>query len=144
MDIELLGDLLYGPARVLYGSKLTDEKLLQATHETFGARPFCIVRNWMIIDVLLTDRHDRLIKANGLKPAVLYGSTIGGADDAAGDLSHGVLSGFQRSYEDCFFETEDMLLFVLAGRGARKSAGVPSVFALAQQCGSEFRVDDGK
>jgi hypothetical protein len=127
LDIELLGDLLYGPARPLYGSKLTDEKLLQVTQETFGAQPVCIVRNWMVIDVLLSDRHDSLVKANGLQPTVLYGSAIGDADES----SRGVVSGFQYRYEDCFFASENML-YVLAGRGSRKFAGVSAVFALSQ------------
>lgn len=143
LNIELLGDLLYGPARVLYGSKLTDEQLLQVTHETFGGQAVCIVRNWMVIDVKLTERHDDLIRKNGLQPTVLYANTVVSESEAAGEMHSGVLSGFQVSYEDCFFETENML-YVLAGRGCRKSAELPAVFELSQQCGGEFRVDDGQ
>ncbi|MDY7564721.1 hypothetical protein QN400_24025 [Pseudomonas sp. RTC3] len=142
MDIELLGDLLYGPARILYGSRLSDENLLEATHETFGAQVVCIVRNWMLIDVKLTGRHERLVKTNGLQPTLLYANKVVSAN-ATENLSQGVLSGFQYRYEDCFFASDDML-YVLGGRGSRKSAEVPAVFALSQQCGGEFRVDDGR
>lgn len=52
----------------------------------------------MILDVLLSDRHDSLVKANGLQPTVLYGSSVDGADES----SRGVLTGFQCRYEGCF------------------------------------------
>lgn len=142
MDTELLAKLFHGPAGILYGSKLDDDGLIHAAMEAFGGRAFCIVRNWMLIDVKLTDRHDRLVKENGLQPTLLYANKIVSAN-ASEEPSQGVLSGFQSRYEDCFFETEEVL-FVLAGRGARKRAGIPAVFALSQQCGGKFEVDYGR
>lgn len=143
METELLADLLFGPARILHGSRLDDDELIFAATEAFGDRAFYIVRNWMLIDVMLTDRHETLIRGNGLQPTVMYANTVVSAGYGAGEAPSGVLSGFQRRYEDYSFETEGML-YVLAGRGSRKFAGVPAVFALSQQCGGEFRVDDGR
>ncbi|MEB0007895.1 MULTISPECIES: DUF6957 family protein [unclassified Pseudomonas] len=137
LEDELIGELLFGPAWMLSGSALSDEQLIRATSETFPGRSFCIVKVWMLIDVMLTDRHAQLVKNDGLISTVLYANTIIYAVDAQGDTSHGVLSGFQRSHEDCFFETEDMI-YILGGRGARKQAGVAEVFALAQKCGAEL------
>lgn len=141
METELLADLFHGPARILHGSRLDDDELIFTATEAFGDRAFCIVRNWMLIDVMLTDRHERLVKENGLQPTVLYANSVVNAGDAAGEMSSGVLSGFVVSYDGCFFETEEGL-YVLAGRGARKHASVWAVSALAQQCGGGFRVDD--
>ncbi|MDY7560426.1 MULTISPECIES: hypothetical protein [unclassified Pseudomonas] len=137
-DDELLGELLFGPALMRHGSELNDAELARITSETFPARSFCIVRIWMLIDVEFTPRLVRLLEKDDLSPTVLYANSTTYAADAQSDTSHGVLSGFQRKYQDCFFETEDMI-YVLAGRGARKSAGVPTVFALAEKCGRDFR-----
>ena len=137
MDIELLGDLLYGPAGVLYGSTLADEQLVQISTEVFGAQTFCIVRNWMLINVMLSDAHDQMIKKQGLQPTILYAQTIVSGGDATGEISHGALSSFQRRYDGCFFVSKDML-YILGGRGAHKYASVPAVSALARRCGGEF------
>lgn len=136
-DDELLGELLFGPGLLLSGSEIGDDELIRASSETFPGRSFCIVRTWMLIDVELTARHVRVVENGGLSPTVLYANKIIYAVDPLGDKSHGILSGFQRRYEDCFFETGDMI-YVLAGRGALKKAGVAAVFALAQKCGGEL------
>lgn len=136
-DEESLGELLFGPASMLPGSKLSDEELVMASSEAFPGRSFCIVRVWILIDVELSSRHVRLVVNEGLSPTVLYANKVIHAVDPQEDKSHGILSGFQRRYEDCFFETDDMI-FVLAGRGARKTASVSTVFSLAEKCGGEL------
>lgn len=143
METELLADLFYGPARILQGSGLDDDELVLTVTEAFGNRAFCIVRNWMLVDVILTDRHDTLIRQNGLQPTVLYANTVVCAGDVTEVMPSGVLSSFLVSYDGCFVETADMY-YVLAGRGARKDASVWAISALAQQCGSKFEVDDGR
>jgi hypothetical protein len=135
-DHELLGELLFGPALMLPGSELSDEALISASSETFPGRSFCIVRVWMLFDVELSSRHVRLLVDDGLSPTVLYANKLVYAVDPQSDKSHGVLSGFQRRYEDCFFETEDMI-FVLAGRGSRKTASISAVSALSEKCGGQ-------
>ncbi|WP_397453650.1 DUF6957 family protein [Pseudomonas sp. NA-150] len=137
MDIELLADLLYGPARLLQGSNLSDEQLLKISNEAFENQSFCIVRNWMLIDVMLSDEHERAISKDGLTSTLLYAPTVISEVDAAGVISDGVLSTFQLGFDGFLFETQDAI-YVLAGRGCRKHAGVPAVCALARECGSNF------
>lgn len=143
METELLADLFYGPAKILHGSGLDDDDLVRTAAEAFGNVAFCIVRNWMLIDVILTDRHDTLIRQSGLQPTVLYANNIVCAGDVIKAMPSGVLSSFLVNYDGCFVETETMH-FVLAGRGARKDASVWAVSALAQKCGGKFEVDDGR
>lgn len=138
LDDKLVGELLFGPAQVLPGSALNDDELIRVASETFPDRSFCIVRAWMLIDVILSDRHKRLLRTEDLYPTVLYANRIVYSVDTQGETSHGVLSGFQQRQEDCFFETEEMV-YVLAGRGARKRAEMPTFFALAQRCGVLFQ-----
>lgn len=92
----------------------------------------------MLIDVLLTNRHDSLVRDDGLRPSVLYANAVVYASNPMGETSHGVLPGLQQRHQDCFFETEDKI-YALGGRGSRKYASVPSVFALSQKCGGDFR-----
>lgn len=137
MEIELLADLFFGPACAMTGSRLEDDKLIQVAAETFQERPFLIVRNWMLIDVLLSDADEQKITEQGLVPTILYSqTTVFGLDKNYG-VSRGVLSNFQHRYDDCFFESKEML-YILGGRGFRKYASVPAISALAASFGSRF------
>lgn len=135
MDNQLLGDLFFGPAQPLCGSDLDDETLLQFACEQFPEKDFCIVRRWMLIDVILSDDEESLIRSSGLRPVLVYAHAMITKAGAKAEGDYGVLSGFQHTFEDCFFETQDML-YILAGRGSRKFASKPAVSALAGLCGS--------
>lgn len=129
MRTELIEDVLYGPARILGGSRLEDDELIQLAREEFEGQPFCIVRNWMMLDLLLSETQENELKEQGLTPAVLlvhrtvFDSETGIAD--AGSL----ISGYQKDFYGCFFESKDKL-YILAGRGARKHASLPALQAL--------------
>lgn len=128
-DTDLLGDLLFGPAQPLGGSTLGDDELIKLAADTFGEKPFCIVRGWMLLDVMLPDFQEREIKAQSLEATVLYAQAV--MFDSSNKLKPGdsVLSDFQIDFEECIFESKGVL-YILAGRGARKHASAPAVEAL--------------
>lgn len=128
-DTELLGDLLFGSARALSGSGLDDNELIELTTEIFSEKPFCIVRQWMLLDVMLPDSRDKEIKAQGLEATILYAQNMVFDSNSKQQPGDRVLSDFQRDFEECIFESKDKL-YILAGRGARKHASLPAVKAL--------------
>lgn len=129
-DTDLLGDLLFGPAQPLGGSTLGDDELIKLAVDTFGEKPFCIVRGWMLLDVMLPDFQEREIKAQGLDATVLYAQ--GAVFDSQNKHSPGdsILSGYQCDFDGCIFESKTTI-FILAGRGARKHVSLPAVEAIA-------------
>lgn len=129
MELELLADLLYGPACVLNGAKLDNVELIRASHEAFNGRPICVVRHWMLLDVMLPASQEQEVIAQGLKACVLYSPLI--VHDSQGKYRPGdsILSGYQRDFDGCIFESKDAL-YILAGRGARKHVSVPAISAL--------------
>jgi len=129
-DYELVGDLLYGSARPLGGSKLGDEELIELAVDTFKEQPFCIVRHWMILDVMLSEFTEQEIKAQGLDATVLYAQAA--VFDSQNEHSPGdsILSGYQCDFDGCIFESKTTI-FILAGRGARKHVSLPAVEAIA-------------
>lgn len=128
-DTDLLGDLLFGPAQSLGGAKLGDDELIELAVGTFGEKPFCIVRRWMVLDVLLPESQEREIKTQGLEATLLYAQAP--VFDSQNKLQPGdsILSDFQREFDGCIFESKTTI-FILAGRGARKHASLPAVKAL--------------
>ncbi|WP_032833449.1 hypothetical protein [Pseudomonas sp. URMO17WK12:I12] len=128
-DVELLGELLFGSARVLGGSRLEDNMLIELATATFTEKPFCIVRQWLLLDVMLPESQEREIKAQGLEATVLYAQAVVFDSDNKFQPGDSVLSDFQSDFEECVFESKDTL-YILAGRGARKHASLPAVKAL--------------
>lgn len=129
MDSGLLGDLFFGPATTLGGSRLDDGALKKAALESFPERRSCVVREWMIIDLMLEDACQREMKGRGLVPTILYAQNMV-FDSAQRIPEHGQFrTHFATSIEGCFFETTETV-FVLAGRGSRKYASLCAISAL--------------
>ncbi|MHA6130602.1 DUF6957 family protein [Pseudomonas fluorescens group sp. PF-1] len=129
-DDKLLGDLLYGSARPLGGSKLGDDELVELAADTFKEKPFCIVRHWLILDVMLPESTEQKIKAQGLEATVLYAQSAVFDSDNKHAPGDSILSGYLRDFDGCIFESKSTI-FILAGRGARKHASLPAVQVLA-------------
>lgn len=129
-DDELLGDLLYGSAHPLGGSKLGDDELVELAADTFKEKPFCVVRRWMILDVMLPETTEQEIKAQGLEATVLYAQSAVFDSQNKHAPGDSILSGYLRDFEGCIFESKNTI-FILAGRGARKYASFPAVQVLA-------------
>ncbi|GLO09858.1 hypothetical protein PPUJ20005_38270 [Pseudomonas putida] len=131
MEQHLISDILYGPAIILGGSGLADPEVISAAVEEFSAQRFCVVRQWMLLDVLLPPEREEAIVASGLAGTALYAHVL--VHDSTGYLKVGtpVLTGFERSLSDCFFESEQGL-FILAGSGSRKSISLPAFLALGE------------
>lgn len=129
-DIELLGDLLFGAARTLGGSRLEDAELIKLACDEFEGQPFCVVRNWMILDLLLPEAQESEIRKQGLQPSVLYAHQVVFDSKARFSNSDTFITSYQKDFHGCFFESKETL-YILAGRGARKHASLPAVQALA-------------
>jgi len=129
-NTELLGDLLFGSAQPVGGSRLGDDELIELATATFGEKPFCIVRCWILLDVMLPDFQEREIKKQGLEATLLYAQAA--VFDSQSKLQPGdsMLSDFQREFDGCIFESNHTI-FILAGRGARKHVSLPAVEAIA-------------
>lgn len=129
-DDELLGDLLYGSARPLGGSKLGDDELIELAVDTFREKSFCIVRHWMIWDVMLPESTEQEVKAQGLEATVLYAQAAVFDSQNKHAPGDSILSGYLRDFDGCIFESKTTI-FILAGRGARKHVSLPAVQSMA-------------
>ncbi len=130
MDNQLISDLLFGSGRLTPGSNLADRDLIKIALEEFQDQAFCIVRDWMLIDLLLPDDDERLIRSRGLKPTLVFATSKVFEHGDQNTNTQFLMSGFMLSHDGCFFQTEETL-YILAGRGSRKTASKPAAQALA-------------
>lgn len=92
-------------------------------------KPYCIVRDWMLIEIAVTEEFRESLAGDGLQPYVLYASNV---------LSHScnkrltgdwVRSTFQRSFDGSVFETRNTV-YILLGEGLRKKARIETVMSI--------------
>ena len=128
-DSDLLGDLFYGFARPLHGSWLNDDELIRLSREVFPSKPYCIVRNWMLLDVILSEPLRKELKARGQQPVVLYAQSVISHSSGTKAPGQSVCTSFQDFFDDGFFESDETL-YILAGRGSRKHTNLRAIAAL--------------
>lgn len=129
METELIADLLLGPGETLQGSGLGDSELLNSAQAVFLGRRFCILRNWMLIDVMLGDDVERRLKNLGLFPTLVFGRSVVFDSAVAHARTGAIRSGYQRKFYGCYFESDDAV-FILGGPGLRKYSSLPALLAL--------------
>lgn len=130
-----LGDLFYGPAEVRPGADLSDVELIEFALNNCANKPYCIVRQWMIIDVLMSEKRSREIEQLGMRPSVVYAANIVHDSRDRVSTDNWLLSTYQVSFGNCFFETRNSL-YILAGRGFRKSASFKTINSLRRDAAS--------
>ncbi|GLO49590.1 hypothetical protein PPUN110474_09900 [Pseudomonas putida] len=130
-DDHLVSELLYGQAQPLCGSGLDDASLIQIAKTEFADRAFCIVRNWMILDIMLPDNELQKVVAAGQHPIVLLAHEITYDSQASQPYQAPLVTGYGEDLYGCFFEAGPKM-YVLAGRGARRYAAKPALVALEQ------------
>lgn len=126
---QLVADLLYGRANTMAGSGLDDQSLIQIAGEEFSGRAYAVVRDWMILDVILPSEELNELTAAGQQPMILLAPRVVHDSDMASPRADLLITGFCQDFFGCFFEV-DSKVYVLAGRGARKYAAMPSITAL--------------
>ncbi|MCP3430658.1 DUF6957 family protein [Stutzerimonas stutzeri] len=113
--------LLDAPGTVMLGHTMAGETILALRDEHFPGRQFCLIRNWIWIDLDLPDAARDGMSSMQLQPVMLYGDVL---IDSVGRFDEGdwlrstPLVSFSQG---CLFETRDTV-YVLLGHGLRKRA----------------------
>lgn len=97
-------------------SEYTDAELIVRARELFPSKPYCLVREWVLVDLSDTEG---LEVPEGALPRVVYAGKV--VDDQADrfDRPRWILSTFELSLvEGHLFESMNTI-YVLSGRGAR-------------------------
>lgn len=122
-------ELLYGDAEAMSGFEGDETEAEVEAILYVSGRPYCLVRDWTIIEVEVSDDYQASLAADGFAPNVLYASDV--AFHSAGKRQRGdwVRSTFQRSFTGCCFETKNTI-YMLLGPGRRKRSSAQAVMAI--------------
>lgn len=131
-ELNKIAELLFSPGKVMPGIQMSWEQA-RARVEARGRAswmPFCVVRDWTWIDLVLSEEEQEMFRTSGCQPAVLYAHSVLFDSERHCDVGDWVRTTPLVSFsEDCFFKTRNTL-YVLVGDGQRTQAEFATVMSL--------------
>lgn len=121
---------LYGAGTPAAGLDLSPLEASRETQRRYPNKPYCLVRQWMLVDLLVADPARWAAEHPGKAPRLLLAHNI--VFDSAGRFPAGywVRSTFEVAYAaPGFFETGHTV-YVLLGEGCSKTEALEVVFSL--------------
>uniref|UniRef100_UPI003899EE67 DUF6957 family protein n=1 Tax=Pseudomonas laurentiana TaxID=2364649 RepID=UPI003899EE67 len=129
VDAVLVGHLLLQAGEQIHGDSDSEATLIELAMSRSTGKAVCVVKDWLLLDVMVSDQDGDSLRGQGLQPTVLFAREILFDSRCHGARSGALRSGFQRSHDSASFETPDVI-YLLAGPGQRKHASVPALLAL--------------
>ncbi|MDR6928861.1 DUF6957 family protein [Pseudomonas sp. BE134] len=131
VTLEEISQLLYGVGEGSAGWQGSQEDLISLAAKIFPGKAFCVVRQWILIDLTVTPEEMEKLTNLGLLPMTLFAHEI--VMDSRGRFQPKmwVRSNFGVSFiYGCMFETKNTV-YLLWGSGQRKEATVGAAFSMS-------------
>lgn len=127
--LEAVAEFFYGYGHVTLGWHGTEDELIKLAEQAFPGKPFCLVKQWIIADLQLTQDEQRKLSLMGILPAVVYAHEVVQDSRQRFQPGHWVRTNFGVSHDHpCMFETKSTV-YLLLGGGVRKPAALSTVFS---------------
>ena len=130
ITLEEIAQLLYGAGEKMPGWQGTQDDLIALAAKMFPRKAFCVVKQWILIDLTVTPVEREKLTSLYLLPMTLFAHEI--VLDSSGRFQSGmwVRSNFGKSFtEGCMFETTSTV-YLLRESGLRKEASVGAAFSM--------------
>ncbi|MGH8452466.1 DUF6957 family protein [Pseudomonas sp.] len=128
VTLDEISQLFYGAGEDAPGWQGSQEDLISLAAKEFPGKPFCVVKQWILIDLIVTaEEKDKLTKL-GLLPATLYAHEVVLDSQGRFQPNMWVRSNFGVSSTEYMFETKSTV-YLLLGDGVRKKAELSTVFS---------------
>lgn len=129
-DLESVIDLLHVPGEPMSGSLLSPDDATAYMCEQFPGQAYCLVRDWIWLDLLVEDKHRLALATTDRAPVMLYAHSViydsrrrwGAGDFVRTSLLH-------RFEQEFLFRTHNTI-YVLMGPGSRKPVAPETVMRI--------------
>jgi len=127
--LEEITQFLHGPGEITVGWSGAEDELIKLAEQAFPRKAFCLVKQWIIADLQLTQDEQRKLSSMGILPAVVYAHEVVQDSRQRYRPGHWVRTNFGIShYHSYMFETKSTV-YLLLGDGVRKPAALSTVFS---------------
>ena len=121
-ELDELTQLLSGPGEVMQGSAMSDEQARAYGYEHFALFQYCVVRDWIWIDLEITEVQLTELNKYFRKPALIYAHTVIYDSARRWDVGDFVRTSPLHSFEGGFLFKTTNSVYILLGEGKRKRA----------------------
>ena len=112
----------------LAGCALPDQEAIERAKALYPNKKFCLVQDWVLLDLVGPEADIGRIRREGLEPVILYSHRVIFDSKRRVDFGGWIRSLFQLSFShEGFFETKNTV-YILVGRGFRKPANLQHIF----------------
>ena len=130
VTLEDISQLLYGAGQEAPGWQGIEDELIALAAKTFPGKAFCVVKQWILIDLTVNSDEKEKLTGLGLLPATLFAHEIVLDSKGRFQPQMWVRSNFGVSFtEGCMFETKNTV-YLLLGPGLRKEASIGAAFSM--------------
>lgn len=131
VTLEEIAQLFYGDDEVIPGWNGSQQELIALSARSFPGKAFCVVKQWILIDLTVTPDENEKLTNLGLLPATLFAHEIVLDSKGRFQPKMWVRSNFGKSFtQGCMFETKNTV-YLLWGPGQRKKATVGAAFSMS-------------
>ena len=129
VTLNEISQLLYGAGDESPGWQDSEEELISLAAKTFPGKAFCVVRQWILIDLTVNPDEQEKLSGLCLLPATLFAHEV--VLDSRSRFQPGmwVRSNFGISSSAYMFETK-RTVYLLLGAGQRKAASLAAAFSM--------------
>ncbi|MFD2641136.1 DUF6957 family protein [Pseudomonas japonica] len=120
---------LYAGGEAAPGWHGPQDELISLANQAFPEKSFCLVKQWIIADLQLTQDEHQKLSSMGILPSVVYAHEVVRDSRNRFPPGHWVRTNFGVSHNPpCMFETNSTV-YLLLGDGLRKQAALSTVFS---------------
>jgi len=125
-DLNAVTEMLYGDGEPMSGSAMTDEQAL-AHMQSRRLGAFCLVRDWIWLDLDVTDEQRTVLEKTGRQPVMIYAHRVIYDSAARWDAGDFVRTSPLLAFDDGFLFKTSSTTYVLLGDGVRKRVALETV-----------------
>ena len=130
VTLEEVSQLLYGAGEEVTGWEGSQEDLISLAATALPGKAFCVVKQWILIDLTVKPDEQEKLTGLGLLPATLFAHEVVLDSRSRFQPNMWVRSNFGVSFtEGCMFETKSTV-YLLFGSGLKKEASLGAAFSM--------------
>lgn len=121
-ELQELTDLLFSTGIPMPGSMVDQEEAIRIVRERFPYSEYCLVRDWIWIDLHVTPaQHAELVRTRR-QPVLAYAHTVIYDSSRRWDVGDFVRTSYLHAFHDGFMFQTLNTVYILLGDGVRKRA----------------------
>lgn len=126
-ELSGVSDLLYGAGVPMVGIEISDDEAVERVRKQFRFSDYCLVRDWIWIDLDVSDEQRALLEKTGRQPTIVYAHTVIYDSARRWDVGDFVRTSPLQAFHDGFLFQTWNTVYVLLGDGLRKRAALETV-----------------